>query len=117
MASNEEMIENIKYIARKNGFAYCYNMPIPDNVSFYALEYKLNRFLILTNYEMDKYFFKYPKWKDFFFCYEPYYMKHFYVIPNDEIKDFLLAEYKKRIIKEQLGKIYDTILIQDKKMK
>ena len=60
---------------------------------------------MLTNDEMTKYFSKYTKWHDFFIAYEPYHTSGFYVIQNDEIKNFFLNKYYKRLIEEQLGKI------------
>lgn len=105
MSTDEEMINNIKYIAKKNGLVHCYNMPKPNGVAFYAMEYKLNKYIVLTYEEMDKYFSKYSKWITFFVPHDTYIFPSFYVIQNDEIKDFLLAKYKKRSIEEQLGKI------------
>jgi|SRR3989344_1308380 len=100
---DHEMIKNIKYVVKKSGIAYCYGMPVPNNVTFYKIGG-----VLLTNSEMDHYFYKYRKWQDYFKIYEMM-MPNFYIIDDSnkyykEIENFLICKYNEKKLQELLGK-------------
>ena len=98
--TDEQKINDIKHIALKDGIEYCYGMPVPDGIRFYSFGN-----LLLTNHEMNTYFSKYTKWRDYFECYIPITMPEYYVINDKKIEQFLITKYHTKKIKEKLGKI------------
>ena len=88
-----------KQVILKSGIAYCYGVPIPHNIKFYCFGN-----VVLTNHEMNKYFYKYYKLDNYFEQYDPISMPEFYVIKDKEIEAFLVAKYQIKKIEDKIGK-------------
>jgi hypothetical protein len=97
--SNEEVINEIKQTILKNGIDQCYGVSVPDNIKFYCFGN-----VVLTNHEMNKYFYKYYKLDYYFEQYHPITMPEFYTIKDKEIEEFLVQKYHIKKIEEKLGK-------------
>ena len=95
-----EQIHQIKLCVKKHGIAHCYGMAKPYGVSFYCLQYKPNKYMALTNEDMDYYFSKYTKWDEFFIS---DIVNDFYVATSPKIEQFLISKYHSTNIKKQLG--------------
>lgn len=111
-------INNIKKDCSINLESYYY-LPRPPNIQFYAL-LDNDYYIILTNEEMDQYFSKYQKWKEYFVPYlHKFYfkshigtteyinsdMKGLYVVNLDQINNFLVSKYTNKKLEEKLGKV------------